>query len=276
MDKGLWFRHVWLPRHIPDVEIGGVKLHDWIDRGVLNAITGMDWSSRLQVSTVWGPDIPKPAKTTIDAATNLATDYLGGAYLGLAKQLMNAYDAYSLGDNQKAKELISPKAVRDWLRSERYEEEGVKLGGKEIIEQGDLQPLLLWAQKLGFTPDIVSITQKEGIQATAALQTVDIEREKLLKRLDIAASKDTPEGDAEFERLLEKDVEAFNEKYPNAELKNREINASLDKRDKLRADAIAGITLTKKQANALTPLLERMDERLNIQHEKAEARRKGE
>ena len=273
MDKGLWFRHVWLPRHIPDVEIGGVKLHDWIDRGVLNAITGMDFATRVQLSTVWGPDIPKPAKTSMEAALNLAKDYLAGPYYSLAEQAMNAYDAYSNGDDQRFKELISPKAIRDWLKGDRYEQEGVKLSGKQIIEQGDLEPLLIWAQRLGFAPDIVSITQKQGIQATAATQMVNIEREQLLKKLDIAASKDTPEGDAEFEKLLAKDVEAFNEKYPNAELKNREINDSLDKREKLRADAIAGVSLTKKQVNALTPLLERMNERLDRQHEKAEKRR---
>ena len=275
MDKGLWFRHVWLPRHIPDVEIGGVKLHDWIDRGVLNAITGFDFASRVQISTVWGPDIPKPAKTSMEAALNLAKDYFAGPYYSMAEQFMNAYDAYSNGDDKRYKELVSPKAIRDWLKGDRYEEEGVKLNGKQIIEQGDLEPLLIWAQRLGFAPDIVSITQKQGIQATSALQKVNIEREHILKKLDVAASKDTPEGDAEFERLLEKDVEAFNEKYPNAELKNPEINASLDKREKLRADAIAGISLTKKQVNALTPLLERMNERLDRQHEKAEEKRKG-
>ena len=275
MDKGLWFRHVWLPRHIPDVEIGGVKLHDWIDRGVLNAITGFDFASRVQISTVWGPDIPKPAKTSMEAALNLAKDYFAGPYYSMAEQFMNAYDAYSNGDDKRYKELVSPKAIRDWLKGDRYEEEGVKLNGKQIIEQGDLEPLLIWAQRLGFAPDIVSITQKQGIQATSALQKVNIEREHILKKLDVAASKDTPEGDAEFERLLEKDVETFNEKYPNAELKNPEINASLDKREKLRADAIAGISLTKKQVNALTPLLERMNERLDRQHEKAEEKRKG-
>ena len=275
MDKGLWFRHVWLPRNIPDVEIGGVKLYDWIDRGVLNAITGFDFASRVQISTVWGPDIPKPAKTSMEAALNLAKDYFAGPYYSLAEQFMNAYDAYSNGDDKRYKELISPKAIRDWLKGDRYEEEGVKLNGKQIIEQGDLEPLLIWAQRLGFAPDIVSITQKQGIQATSALQTVNIEREHILKKLDVAASKDTPEGDAEFEKLYE-EVDAFNKKYPNAELKNPEINASLEKREKLRGDAIAGMALTKKQANALTPLLERMNERLDRQHEKAEKKRKKE
>jgi hypothetical protein len=275
MDKGLWFRHVWLPRHIPDVEIGGVKLYDWIDRGVLNALTGMDFASRLQISTVWGQDIPKPAKTSMEAALNLAKDYFAGPYFSLAEQFMNAYDAYSNGDDKRYKELISPKGIRDWLKGDRYEEEGVKLNGKEIIEQGDLEPLLIWAQRLGFAPDIVSITQKQGIQAISALQKVDIEREHILKKLDVAISKDTPEGDAEFERLYQ-EVDAFNEKYPNAELKNPEINASLEKREKLRGDAIAGMALTKKQANALTPLLESMNERLDRQHEKAEKKRKEE
>lgn len=261
-DRGMWFRHVWLPKHIPDVEIGGVSMYDWIDRGVINAITGLDAASRLQLSTIWGPEIAKPSKTPMDAALNLAKDYFAGAYFSLAEQFMNALEAYKQGDKQKAMELGSPKAIRDWMKADRYEEKGVEFNGEEILGPGNITRLELWGQRLGFTPDIISITQKEGIKAAAVTQTIRLEHDALLKKLDVAAMKNTPEGDAEYERLLDEDVEEFNAKYPNMEIRMDEINNSLKKREKMRDDAIAGVNVTKKEADALEPLLERMTRRL--------------
>lgn len=276
MDKGLWFRSVWLPRHIPDVEIGGVKLYDWIDRGVINAATGLDVASRVQLATVWGQETPKPSKTTMEAALNLVKDYFAGAYLGMIEQWANAYDAYQQGDKQRAKELASPKAIKDWMKASRYEEEGVQTGGKEILELGDLTALEIWGQKIGFAPDIISVLQKEGVKANAAKERVRLERDKLLDKLDIADRKGTDEGDAEFDRIMDEEVEAFNDKYPSAELKWAQIRDSLKARQKQRDDAIAGVTVTKKQADALGPLLDRMEERVEKRHEKMEKKRKEE
>jgi len=263
MDPSLWFRSVWLPRNIPNTEIGGVSLYDWLDRGVLNAVTGLDFASRLQVSTIWGQETPKPSKTPLDAALNLAKDLFGGAYLGLIEQWANAYNAYSLGDDQKAAELVSPKAIKDWLKADRYEEEGVRSNDKEIIPQGDLTALEIWGQRIGFTPDILATTQKEGFKASTAQEKVRIERDRLLMKLDIADRKDSPEGDAEFERIMDEEVDAFNEKYPSAELTDSAINDALLTRQKIRDDAIAGVVVTDKQADALGPLLDRMEKRLD-------------
>jgi hypothetical protein len=263
MDTALWFRSVWLPKHIPDVEIMGVKMYDWLDRGVMNAVTGLDFASRLQVATIWGQETPKPTKTPMDAALNLVKDMFAGAYFGLIEQWANAYNAYSLGDNQKAKELISPKAIKDWMKAERYEKEGVQFAGKEVIPKGELTPLEIWGQRIGFAPDIIAITQKEGVKAAAAQEKVRIERERLLTKLDIADRKDSPEGDAEFDRIMDEEVDAFNEKFPNAELSDSDINDALLTRQKIRDDAIAGVTVTEKQADALGPLLDRMEKRLD-------------
>jgi len=268
MDKGLWFRSVWLPRNIPDVKIGGVSLYDWIDRGVINAVTGMDVASRVQLATVWGQETPKPSKTTMEAALNLAKDYFAGAYFGMIEQWANAYDAYQLGDKQRAQELMSPKGIKDWKKATRYDEEGVQINGKDLLEPGALTDLEIWAQRIGFAPDIVSTLQKEGFKAKAAVEKVRIERERLLDKLDIADRKGTDEGDAEYDRIMEEEVEPFNDKYPNAELKQSQINDALKARRKVRDDSIAGVTITKKQADALDPLLERMEKRIEERHEK--------
>jgi len=271
MDPGLWVRSVWMPKHIPDVEIGGVKMYDWLDRGVLNASTGLDIASRIQIATTWGPETTRPTKTVLDAALNLVKDYFAGAYFGLAEQWMNAYNAYSLGDTQKAKELASPKPYKDILKGNRFEDEGVKVAGKEVIPKGDLTALEIWGQRIGFTPDIVAITQKEGMKAAADLEKVRIERERLLSKLDIANRDDSPEGDAKYEAVMQ-EVDAFNDKYPSAELTDANINDALRLREKIRDDAIAGVTITKKQTDALGPLLDRMEKRLEERHQKMQGK----
>jgi predicted N-formylglutamate amidohydrolase len=51
-------------------------------------------------------------------------------------------------------------------------------------------------------------------------------------------------------------------------LKDADINNALLKREKIRDDAIAGVTVTKKQADALGPLLDRMEQRLEERSQK--------
>jgi hypothetical protein len=263
IDKGLWFRSVYLPRVIPDIEIGGVKLYDWIDRGILNGITGWDFASRLQVATTFGQETPKPAKTTMEAVLYLAKDYFAGAYYGMLEQWFNAYDAYQLGDKQRAKELASPKPWKDVEKSMRFSEEGVKFAGKQVIEPGDLSKLLIWGQALGFTPDIVSTIQKEGTKIAAAKESIRIQRDALLKKLEIADRKDSDEGDVEFERIMEEEVEKFNDKFPSYELTDKTINKSLATKEKARDNSIAGVTVDKKDEDAFGVLLERMEERID-------------
>jgi hypothetical protein len=263
IDKGLWFRSVYLSRVLPDIEIGGVKLYDWIDRGVLNAITGWDFASRLQVATTFGQETPKPAKTTMEAVLYLAKDYFAGAYYGMLEQWFNAYDAYQLGDKQRAKELASPKPWKDVEKSMRFSEEGVKFAGKQVIEPGDLSKLLIWGQALGFTPDIVSTIQKEGTKIAAAKESIRIQRDALLKKLEIADRKDSDEGDVEFERIMEEEVEKFNDKFPSYELTDKTINKSLATKEKARDNSIAGVTVDKKDEDAFGVLLERMEERID-------------
>lgn len=273
IDKGLWFRSVYLPRVIPNIEIGGVKLYDWIDRGILNGITGWDFASRLQVATTFGQETPKPAKTTMEAVLYLAKDYFAGAYYGMLEQWFNSYDAYQLGDKQRAKELASPKPWKDIEKSIRFDEEGVQFAGKQVIEVGDLSKLLIWGQALGFTPDIVSTIQKEGTKIAAARESIRIQRDALLKKLEIADRKDSDEGDVEFERIMEEEVEKFNDKFPSYELTDRTINKSLAAKEKARDNSIAGVTVDKKDEDAFGVLLERMEERIDRNAAKMEKKR---
>ena len=155
----------------------------------------------------------------------------------------------------------------------RFADEGVKFAGKEVIEPGDLSKLLIWAQALGFTPDIVSITQKEGTKIAAAKESIRIQRDALLEKLDIADRKDSDEGDAEFDRIMDEEVEKFNDMFPKYELKDSDIQKSLASRQKARENAIAGVTVDKKDEDAFGNLLDRMEERIERNAAKMQKKR---
>jgi hypothetical protein len=268
LDSALWFRSVWLPKHIPNVKIGGVSMYDWIDRGAINAITGLDVASRVQVASNWGSDTVRSGKTALDSATNLAVDLIGGAYYSMLKQFFNAYDAYSLGDTQKAKELVAPKPIRDWLKADRYEEEGVEFNHAPVLGPDQLKKLEIWGQRIGFTPDLIAVTQKEGIKGKNATIDAQNERNRLITKLELAeinamkSGKKGAEGEAEFMRLEEEELAKFNAKFPDFQLNGEDIAKALRARADMRENAIAGVAVGKNQVNALAPLLERMENRL--------------
>jgi hypothetical protein len=280
MDNALWFRSVWLPKHIPDIKLMGVSAYDWMDRGVINAITGLDIASRIQVASTWGSDTVRPSRTTADRLTNTALDIFGGAYYGLMKQFANAKDAFEVGDTQKGKELSTPKVVRDIMKGNRLEEEGIEFNHAPVLAPEDIRKLEVWGQRIGFSPDISSVLQKEGIKGKNAFAEVQMERNELLRKLEIAeitALKGGPKGEEareEYRRIKQEDVVAFNKKFPNSQLDEDDISRALRERSDARSNAIAGVTGGKNQVNALAPLLKQMRER--VQERKEETARKKE
>ena len=164
--------------------------------------------------------------------------------------------------------MASPKFIRDWKKGDRYEQEGVVINGKEMLEPGMLTSLELWGQRLGFTPDIVAITTKQGIAGKSIVEKTQIEAKRLLDKLDIADRKNTPEGDAEYDRLMDTEVEEFNKKHPDFELTDITIKNALKLRQKLRDNAEAGLALNRKESSALEPLIERMNKRIEDREKK--------
>jgi predicted Fe-Mo cluster-binding NifX family protein len=77
LDFETWFRTVFLPEKLGDVEIGGVPVSDIVDRGPLNAITGYDIGSRIGLNDLWGRD-SKETKTSRESAIAFMLDHFGG------------------------------------------------------------------------------------------------------------------------------------------------------------------------------------------------------
>ena len=100
------------------------------------------------------------------------------------------------------------------------------------------------------------------------VEKTQIEAKRLLDKLDIADRKNTPEGDAEYDRLMDTEVEEFNKKHPDFELTDTTIKNALKLRQKLRDNAEAGLALNRKESSALEPLIERMNKRIEDREKK--------
>ena len=244
MNFEAWLRSVYLPTAFGKVEIGGYNLEGWadvVDRGLANKLTGWDFASRLGLSDVLYRD-PSPTGSTKGDVTNLIIA-LGGPVPALALRWADAWDAYSVGDYQRAWELSTPALIRNPLVAKRYEEEGVITPtGETIIAQGGLKTSELVGQVIGFAPDIISNTQRLAFEMNKAEKQINIERKKLTKRLEVAIRK---EDDELFDAVAD-DIHKFTLRNPALGVDFDTFIDSVYKKRENLVGSEAGFTITDK------------------------------
>lgn len=250
-----WVRKVWLPEQLGHISIGGVPLNEWVETGPLNALTGMDIASRIGLNDMWGRD-SKDGKTARDSAIAWAVDH-SGPTPSLILQFADAYEAFALGDHQKGLEKIAPAAIKNWLIADRYADEGMlTAAGKELVPKDEVRAGELWAQRIGFRPERLAKAQEFAFKATGIEQKVMNERDFIMKRLNLAHRKGR---DAEFDRIIDKEVDKFNTKNPTYMIEAEDIYNSLLKQAELRESSIRGVNLTEKNAILFDEALDIME-----------------
>jgi hypothetical protein len=182
----------------------------------------------------------------------------------LILQFADAYEAFALGDHQKGLEKL-PANIKNWLVANRYEDEGMlNAAGKELVPKDDVKAGEIWAQRMGFRPARLAEAQDFAFKATGIEQKVMNERDFIMKRLNLAFRKGR---DADFDRIVDKEVDKFNTKNPTYKIEAEDIRNSLRKQAELRESSVRGVNLTKKNAILF-------DEALDIMEKQAEKERK--
>jgi hypothetical protein len=276
LDFETWFRTVFLPEKLGDVEIGGVPVSDIVDRGPLNAITGYDIGSRIGLNDLWGRD-SKETKTSRESAIAFMLDHFGGPTASLLLGFADAYDAYALGDYQKMLEKMLPAAVRNLVVANKYADEGMKTSrGKELVNKDDIKTGELIGQAIGFRPDILAATQGPAFKFSGIDQKITNQRNLLLNKLDFQLRKDTDSGVEKFNEILTNEIPKFNAQYPTYKLDGASIRNSLRERAKQRESSRAGVNVTKKNIAIVEEGVSNLEARLDKRAEEMAARRKGE
>jgi hypothetical protein len=262
-DSKAWFRNVFLPQKLGDVTIGGVPVSELLDTGPLNALTGTAVAERIGLQDLFSRDT-KEAKTESEAIKEFAFEKMGPT-ASVALSFADAYDAYLVGDYQKMREKLAPAVARNLLLAHKMATEGIKDSkGNVVFNPDDISTGRILAQMIGFRPAVVARMSEVNFKLTGVEQSTIFERDRLLLASKIAIRKGTPEGDAQFQKLIETKIDAFNQKHPDYEIDvdSDEFEESLEKDLESRAEAQLGFKITEKNAAMASPALEQLEKRI--------------
>jgi Large polyvalent protein associated domain 39 len=262
-DPITWFQTIFLPENFGDMSIGGVSLADIIARGPINALTGADVGSRAGFHDLWGRDT-KDMKTARESFTAFVIDNFGGPTASLGLSMIDAYEAYALGDYQKAIEKATPSVIRNIVIANKYATEGVESSrGSELIPKGALTKGELFGQAIGFRPDRVAAAQASAFKLMGIEQRVLNERATLLKRLNIEhRNAQKTDNYDRFDAIIADELPKFNGKNPENAIDSDDIYNSILKRAELRGSERAGVALTEKNARVMRDALDNLEKTL--------------
>jgi hypothetical protein len=273
IDSETWFRTVFLPEKLGEVMIGGVPVSEILETGPLNALTGLAIAERIGLNDLTGRDV-KESKT-MNEATKLYMIEKAGPAVGVGLSIADAFDAYAVGDYQKMMEKATPAVIRNLLLANKMANDGLKdMKGQTVLDPNLVSTGQILAQAIGFRPALLARMSETNFKLTGEEQKIVYERDRLMMAAKIAIRKDTPEGDAAFEKLLDTKIADFNDKHPAFAIEDKQLDEALEKDLKTRAESFMGYPLTEKNAELVLPALEQMEKRVERERAAAEKRAK--
>ena len=269
LDPELWFRSVFLPELTGDKKIGGVPLSEILESGPLNAITGSAIAERIGLSDLLGRDT-KEARTAREDVQNYAFEKLG-VHASTALNFADAYDAFELGDYAKVAEKLSPAVIRNPILARKMATEGIKDADGNVIKGPDeVSAWKIFMQGIGFRPAEVAKISEDVFKLKSAQQKILNEKKLIVGRMKVQMRKDTAEGDDRLVQIMDKEVDAFNRRYPTFAMKGSEIRDTLREDLKARAGSKLGFRQDKQNRDLSDKVLANLEKR--IAREKAAAK----
>ena len=238
----LWFRTVWLEEQLGGTRIGGKKLSEVVERGLANALTGLDISGRTSLNNMWFRDT-KESKTVREGAMALALEKAGPS-ANMILSWLEAYEAFTQGDFDKGVNRALPAGFRNFKTSYDLFKEGAKDNkGVQILSRDAFSTGQLIFQAVGFRSDLLANTQYVTFKVIGLEQKILNERTQILNQLDREFREKDFKG---FNETLSKRVNKFNREYPSYELEADDVTGSIYTRAEQRAESYRGVKLTEK------------------------------
>jgi signal peptidase I len=238
----LWFRTVWLEEQLGGTKIGGKKLSEIVDRGLANALTGLDIAGRTSLNNMWLRDTKEP-KTVREGAMALALEKAGPS-ANMVLSWFEAYEAFRQGDYDKGVSRALPAGFRNFKTSFDLFKEGAKDNkGTQILSKDAFSTGQLIFQAVGFRSDLLANTQYVTFKVIGLEQKILNERTQLLNRLDREFREKDFKG---FSETLGKRINKFNREYPSYALEADDVTGSIESRAEQRAESYRGVKLTEK------------------------------
>jgi hypothetical protein len=222
-------------------ETFGGFLGDAISRGIVSQATGLNVADRMSLDGMWFRD----NRNSPDAKSALEAYIVSllGPTAGLLVSGASAVDLLNQGHYERALETVSPAFARNFLKANRFNEEGAKsLSGDELIP--DFSAVEIAGQALGFSPERLAQKQKANIEMKAAEQEILKKHQRLMNAYFMAF--DTNDADMQ-ERIFDK-IMRFNSANPGSAITPRSLRESIKRRYKQRilAEGTGGARINKK------------------------------
>ncbi len=191
--------------------------------GAIDNLTGLSVSQRMSLSNLFIRNTEKAMdgnELVAHYAQEAAGPLLGAFLVNLG---MAGYD-YSRGNDELAKEKITPTIVKAWLQSNRMEAEGLRnRSGQQIISKEEFTEYDKWVRRTGFSLDKVAKAYKRNEVA----YVLDDKLEKRKSRLRARWVRATERGQGDMVKSIEAQIEISNEKQGH--FKDKISRASLYK-----------------------------------------------
>lgn len=246
----LWFRTKWLQEQLGETKIAGKSLADVAERGVANAITGLDISGRTSLNNLWTRDTKEYA-TVRENATAMAMEKAGPA-ANMLLSWAEAYEAFANGDYAKGFKKASPAGVRNFINTYEQFKEGAKDNkGAKILSRDAFTTGELIGQAVGFRSDLLANLQYTTFKVIGLEQKINNERNLILNQLE----REFRQRDMKAFAKYMKDRNEFNQKYPTYAITDETIADSLEAKTEKRVSSYRGVNLTEKNIGLATALI---------------------
>jgi hypothetical protein len=245
MDFELWFREVFMQDQLGETKIGGKSIAQILERGPVNALTGLDISGRTSLNNLWARDT-KEYKTVRDNAMAMALEKAGPS-ANMILSWAEAYEAFTQGDYKKGVQKATPAGIRNFINTYELWKEGAKdNAGAQLLRSDSFRSGELLGQAIGFRSDTLSNIQYVNFKIIGLQQRVMNERDLLLTQL----KREHAAGNGEaYGKYIGKLAE-FNKDHPSFAVTPDELFDSIFKSAEQRATSYRGITLTEHNVPA--------------------------
>jgi hypothetical protein len=251
-DLEFWFRSVFVPNFFGEAEIGGVKIGEIVEAGLIDSITGLNMSGSLSMNNMWMPEL-KEQRTYQDTMQEYTLSLMGPFASLTLNQIPSGIDLLMQGKTMQGLEKLLPAALRQPLTALRYSKEGATTTtGAVIREPEEFTKAQLIAQAAGARTTGLASAQEANFKANALKAKVIVEKGKLVNRLDLEAVRGSEE---DFDDALEKLI-SFGARNPKLKVEAKDLSKITIGRMQKREKADRGFDVDDKFYPYLEELLE--------------------
>jgi hypothetical protein len=222
-----------------------------VNRGLVNAVTDIDLSSRIGINSLLYREASIHSDQGSDWVNQLAEQMLGANY-SLAKSMADGAELMSQGEIQKGLEKWLPKFLRDVSKAGRYMSEGLTgRKGEELLASNEFNAWELVNQSIGFTPDdVTQVYDERGIIETPKVQ-LERRRNGLVNRYKRAVL----DGKGDLDEVR-REINRWNGKNPYLSIDPADLKRAIKTTEKNRVNKAehSGVLISKQYQQQLEAL----------------------